>query len=82
MPLNDDDRRALGAALATLAKQNPRAFDDALWLSFGDRWWPLRKLLASHGYISLEGPGDGVPALTERGKRLARRFSDSTLSVA
>lgn len=82
MPLNDDDRRALGAALATLAGGNTRAFDDALWLSFGDRWLPLRKLLAAQGYIALEGQGDGVPALTERGRRLARRFADTTLSVA
>ncbi len=82
MPLNDDDRRALGAALSLLAKQNTRAFDDALWLCFGDRWWPLRRLLVHQGYITLEGPGDGAPALTDRGKRLADRFKKSPLSVA
>ncbi len=83
MPLTDDDRRALGAALTLLASEKPRAFDDALWLLFGDRWWPLRRLLARHGYIAIDGSGDGVPAITDRGRRLARRFSGNTpLSVA
>jgi len=74
MQLSQNDRSALAGALEALDRGQTDAFDDALWICFGDRWWSVRTQLSKEGFIRLRGSGDGVPESTERGLRLARRL--------
>ncbi len=75
MRLSQHDRGALLKALGALERGLPDAFDDALWIGFGDRWWSVRTQLKQQGFIRLRGPGDGVPEPTDRGQRLAHRLA-------
>ncbi len=78
MRLSTHDRAALLEALGALDRGRPDAFDDALWIGFGDRWGSVRTQLQNQGYIRLRGPGEGVPESTERGQRLAHRLAGQT----
>lgn len=75
MRLSQHDCGVLVRALGALEEGLPDAFDDALWIGFGDRWWSVRTQLKSKGFIRLRGPGDGVPEPTDQGRRLARRLA-------
>ena len=75
MRLSQRDCGTLIEALGALDRGLPDAFDDALWIGFGDRWWSVRTQLNTQGFIRLRGPGDGTPEPTDRGQRLARRLA-------
>lgn len=80
MRLSQHDCGVLARALGALEEGPPGAFDDALWIGFGDRWWSVRAQLNKQGFIRLRGPGDGVPESTDQGRRLARRLAGQLVS--
>jgi len=73
MQLNDEQRSWLVRALESLAADQHRGFEDALWLGFGDGWWPIRQQLVREGYVELRR--DDSVAINHRGKALIERLS-------
>lgn len=51
MHLSTDEARALRQAMIELGMDNPRKFDDALWLGLGDRCGPVLERLIESGCV-------------------------------
>ncbi len=74
MQLSLEQTSWLRRGLECLAANRQRCFEDALWLGFGDQWWPFREQLVQHDYI--EAKRDQSVALTSRGRMLMERLAD------
>lgn len=73
MQLTDEQRLWLIRALESLAADQHRSFEDALWLGFGDGWWPLRQQLAREGMVELRR--DESVCITHRGRGFLERLT-------
>lgn len=73
MQLTDEQRSWLVRALESLAANQHRGFEDALWLGFGDAWWPLRERLVRDGFLELRR--DETVCLNHRGRGLLEQLS-------
>ncbi len=69
MKLSFADASSLIHALLALRRGDPRSFDDALWLAFGDRCGEVHRWLARVGAIHA-APAVMDVRITERGIRL------------
>jgi hypothetical protein len=74
MKLDDHGRACLTQALAELAAGRDRAFEDTLWLGFGNEWRPLVEGLVKGRCITIGGKDRHTPAITEEGLRLLERL--------
>ena len=73
MQLSNEQRSWLRRGLESLASECHRSFEDALWLGFGDEWWPMREQLVRLDYVASKR--DESVILTARGKQLLERLS-------
>ncbi|MEN0020905.1 MAG: hypothetical protein AAF747_08495 [Planctomycetota bacterium] len=76
MRLDAEQQSSLKAAFEALAEGSHRAFEDRLWLGFGDHWYPFRQRLADHGYIAIHA--EDVPKITSHGMSLLGRLREAT----
>jgi hypothetical protein len=82
MEFSTEEHCHIAAALADLARGDWRAFENRLWLAFGDRWEHVRTMLVQHRHVVLRGQWKDEPALTERGKVLLQRLGARPSTVA
>lgn len=76
MQLSNEQTGWLRRGLESLAANSHRCFEDALWLGFGDQWWPFREQLVQHDYI--EPQRDQSVVITARGRTLLEKLIDHT----
>ena len=74
MDFNAKDHCTIADALDDLARGDWRAFENKLWIGFGDRWEHVRSMLTQHQHIQLRGKWKDEPTLTERGQVLLSRL--------
>jgi hypothetical protein len=75
MKLDENGREWLTRALSALAEGRDRAFEDALWLGFGDDWRPLYDGLVKGRCVTVGGPDRETPAITDEGHKLLTRLA-------
>ncbi|MCC6678420.1 MAG: hypothetical protein IT436_14890 [Phycisphaerales bacterium] len=81
MKFNTQEARALGEALTALERGDGRAFDDRLWLGFGDLCGPVFERLARGKYIVASQEGVMATRITERGRALLERIGQQGLAT-
>lgn len=79
MKLSTREARVLGGALEALGHGDGRAFDDRLWLGFGDGCGPLFERLERGGYIVASAEGVLATRITDRGRALLERLMQQGL---
>tara|TARA_E500000318_G_scaffold111009_1_gene128090 strand:- start:431 stop:682 length:252 start_codon:yes stop_codon:yes gene_type:complete len=82
MEFSTKDHCTIADALDDLARGDWRAFENKLWIGFGDRWQHVRTMLAQHQHIQLRGKWKDEPSLTEKGQVLLRRLQSRPQSAA
>ncbi len=82
MEFSTTDHCKIADALTDLAAGDWRAFENTLWIGFGDRWEYVRTMLAQHQHINLRGRWKDEPTLTERGQVLLGRLQSRPNAVA
>lgn len=82
MEFTTEDHCHLADALNLLESGHWRAFEDRLWLAFGDKWEHVRTMLVKHQHIVLRGQWKDEPTLTERGVLLLQRLMSRPEAVA
>lgn len=82
MELSTAECCKLAEALALLSEGRWSAFEDSLWIGFGDDWQRLRDMLLKHRHIVHTGRWKDEPALTENGKALLERLRDRPIAAA
>jgi len=68
--LDAEQRDRLARALEELADGNDRAFEDLLWLGFGNQWRPLLDGLVAGGCVAIGGDDRETPRLRTNGRKL------------
>jgi hypothetical protein len=74
MEFSTEEHCHIAEALNLLQAGRWSAFEDRLWLAFGDRWEHVRTMLVQHQHVSLKGRWKDEPTLTERGQVLLQRL--------
>ena len=82
MELSSKEHCHLADALTLLQRGAWRAFEDELWIAFGDRWEHVKNMLVQHQHIALRGQWKDEPALTERGQVLLQRLTSQPQAAA
>jgi hypothetical protein len=82
MELSTADCCRLAEALSLLAEGRWAAFEDRLWIAFGDDWQRLRAMLIKHRHITLKGAWKDEPVLTEEGRALLDRLESRPRAAA
>ena len=82
MDISTDEHCKIADALALLQQGNWQAFEDTLWLNFGDRWEHVRTMLVQHQHVLIKGRWKDEPRLSDRGEVLLQRLLARPQSAA
>lgn len=62
-------RETLSRALFALAQKDPAAFENILWIAYGDEWTIIVRTLTARGIIRYLPPED-LHTITDEGRRV------------
>jgi len=82
MVFSTDEHCKIADALALLQRGNWQAFEDTLWLGFGDRWGHVRTMLIQHQHVLIKGRWKDEPSLSDQGEILLQRLLTRPQSAA